>query len=102
MLAPATPARIMRSLRSPEARAEDERLDAVSERERPVLDLIEDGLTNREIGKRFYLPEKQEALPVGGDRQEPHRRAASKLSVERRVQATAIAARFTSRRAGSH
>ncbi|WP_442819567.1 hypothetical protein [Streptomyces sp. NBC_00841] len=54
-LAPATPARIMRSLRSPEARAEDERLAAVSERERPVLDPIEDGLTNREIGKRFYL-----------------------------------------------
>jgi two-component system response regulator DevR len=36
----------------------DPRVAALTEREREVLDLIADGLTNREIGERLFLTEK--------------------------------------------
>lgn len=36
----------------------DPRLAALTEREREVLDLITDGLTNRQIGERLFLTEK--------------------------------------------
>lgn len=36
----------------------DPRLAALTEREREVLDLIADGLTNRQIGERLFLTEK--------------------------------------------
>ncbi|MFD7233221.1 response regulator [Streptomyces sp. NPDC059881] len=88
MLDPATTARLMHSLRDPEAGhpAEDERLAALSERERAVLDLIGEGLTNRQIGKRLYLSEKTVKNHIS--------RLLSKLGVERRVQAAVIAAQF--------
>ncbi|MFE7393541.1 LuxR C-terminal-related transcriptional regulator [Streptomyces sp. NPDC002596] len=44
--------------------------------------------------KKLYLSEETVKNRISG--------LLSKLGVERRVQATAIAARFTSRRAGSH
>ncbi|MFI1466612.1 response regulator [Streptomyces wuyuanensis] len=86
MLDPATTARLMHSLRAPETAqpAEDERLAALSERERDVLDLIGEGLTNRQIGKRLYLSEKTVKNHIS--------RLLSKLGVERRVQAAVIAA----------
>ncbi|MGW1894325.1 response regulator [Streptomyces sp. NPDC002004] len=84
MLDPATTARLMRSLRGPEARTEDERLATLSERERAVLDLIGDGLTNREIGRKLYLSEKTVKNHIS--------RLLAKLGVERRVQAAVIAA----------
>ncbi|WP_406132781.1 response regulator [Streptomyces zaomyceticus] len=86
MLDPATTARLMRSLRAPEAvkPPEDERLAVLSERERSVLDLIGEGLTNREIAKRLYLSEKTVKNHIS--------RLLSKLGVERRVQAAVIAA----------
>ncbi|MFJ6632829.1 response regulator [Streptomyces sp. NPDC091376] len=88
MLDPATTARLMHSLRDPEAGhpAEDDRLAALSERERAVLDLIGEGLTNRQIGKRLYLSEKTVKNHIS--------RLLSKLGVERRVQAAVIAAQF--------
>lgn len=86
MLDPVTTARLMRSLRGPEAEAEaaDPRLLALSERERAVLDLISEGLTNREIGERLYLSEKTVKNHIS--------RLLGKLGVERRVQAAVIAA----------
>ncbi|MFK0253910.1 response regulator [Streptomyces sp. NPDC090445] len=86
MLDPATTARLMHSLRDPEpaAEPEDPRLAALSERERAVLELIGDGLTNRQIAKRLYLSEKTVKNHIS--------RLLGKLGVERRVQAAVIAA----------
>ncbi|CAM5274245.1 DNA-binding response regulator [Streptomyces avidinii] len=52
MLDPATTARLMHSLRDPETvkTPDDDRLAALSERERSVLELIGEGLTNAQIG----------------------------------------------------
>lgn len=86
MLDPATTARLMRSLRGPEAveEPEDSRLAALSERERDVLELIGEGLTNRQIAERLYLSEKTVKNHIS--------RLLGKLGVERRVQAAVIAA----------
>ncbi|MFB7589072.1 response regulator [Streptomyces sp. NPDC056169] len=86
MLDPATTARLMHSLREPEAAKppEDERLAVLSARERSVLDLIGEGLTNRQIAKRLYLSEKTVKNHIS--------RLLGKLGVERRVQAAVIAA----------
>ncbi|MFF3609803.1 response regulator [Streptomyces sp. NPDC002463] len=86
MLDPATTARLMRSLRDPVvAKApEDERLAVLSERELSVLELIGQGLTNRQIAKRLYLSEKTVKNHIS--------RLLGKLGVERRVQAAVIAA----------
>ncbi|MEK9523343.1 response regulator transcription factor [Streptomyces venezuelae] len=86
MLDPATTARLMHSLRDPETAKppEDERLAVLSERERSVLDLIGEGLTNRQIAKRLYLSEKTVKNHIS--------RLLGKLGVERRVQAAVIAA----------
>ncbi|MEF2524740.1 MULTISPECIES: response regulator transcription factor [Streptomyces] len=86
MLDPATTARLMHSLRDPEpaGHPEDARLTTLSERERAVLELIGDGLTNRQIAKRLYLSEKTVKNHIS--------RLLGKLGVERRVQAAVIAA----------
>ncbi|MFJ3091395.1 response regulator [Streptomyces sp. NPDC086838] len=86
MLDPATTARLMRSLRGPEERKspEDERLAGLSEREHSVLELIGEGLTNRQIAQRLYLSEKTVKNHIS--------RLLGKLGVERRVQAAVIAA----------
>ncbi|MBP2586170.1 DNA-binding NarL/FixJ family response regulator [Streptomyces sp. PvR006] len=86
MLDPATTTRLMHSLRDPEAAKppEDERLAVLSDRERSVLDLIGEGLTNRQIAKRLYLSEKTVKNHIS--------RLLGKLGVERRVQAAVIAA----------
>ncbi|WP_137991147.1 response regulator [Streptomyces vilmorinianum] len=86
MLDPATTARLMHSLRDPEVAKppEDQRLAALSERERSVLDLIGEGLTNRQIAKQLYLSEKTVKNHIS--------RLLGKLGVERRVQAAVIAA----------
>ncbi|GHE25063.1 MULTISPECIES: response regulator [Streptomyces] len=95
MLDPATTARLMRTLRDPEtARSpEDERLAALSERERSVLELIGEGLTNRQIAKALYLSEKTVKNHIS--------RLLGKLGVERRVQAAVIAAQAHEHGAGN-
>ncbi|MFD9560821.1 response regulator [Streptomyces sp. NPDC059994] len=86
MLDPATTARLMRSLRDPEAAKppEDERLAVLTDRERAVLELIGAGLTNRQIAAQLYLSEKTVKNHIS--------RLLGKLGVERRVQAAVIAA----------
>ncbi|NBM19628.1 response regulator [Streptomyces sp. GC420] len=88
MLDPATTARLMSSLRggpAEEASADpqDEVLAGLSPREREILELIGEGLTNRQIGKRLYLSEKTVKNHIS--------RLLAKLGVERRIQAAVLA-----------
>ncbi|MFE6485652.1 response regulator [Streptomyces sp. NPDC057757] len=85
MLDPTTTARLMRSLRADPAEgpALAPELASLSPRERDILALIGDGLTNREIGKRLYLSEKTVKNHIS--------RLLAKLGVQRRVQAAVMA-----------
>ncbi|HEY8984993.1 MAG TPA: response regulator transcription factor, partial [Streptomyces sp.] len=82
MLDPATTARLMHSLRADTPAVPDE-LAGLSPRERDILALIGDGLTNREIGKKLYLSEKTVKNHIS--------RLLAKLGVQRRVQAAVLA-----------
>ncbi|MCX4903789.1 response regulator transcription factor [Streptomyces sp. NBC_00878] len=88
MLDPATTARLMRSLRADPADtpAMAPELAGLSPRERDILALIGDGLTNREIGKRLYLSEKTVKNHIS--------RLLAKLGVQRRVQAAVLASQL--------
>ncbi|MGW3802215.1 response regulator [Streptomyces clavifer] len=91
MLDPTTTTRLMQSLRvpaSPHPKG-DERLSTLSDREKSVLKLIGEGLTNRQISKRLYLSEKTVKNHIS--------RLLSKLGVERRVQAAVIATKAQER-----
>ena len=59
---------------------------ALTDRERQVLGLLADGLTNREIGKALYMSPKTASVHVT--------HILDKLGVQTRVQAAAIAARL--------
>ncbi|WP_314174726.1 response regulator transcription factor [Streptomyces winkii] len=87
MLDPATTARLMGSLRGPEDHeGEEQQGDAfagLSPRERDILDLIGEGMTNHEIGDRLFLSEKTVKNHIS--------RLLAKLGVERRVQAAVLA-----------
>ncbi|WP_405523996.1 response regulator [Streptomyces canus] len=85
MLDPATTARLIRSLRAEPAEtpALAPGLAGLSPRERDILALIGDGLTNREIGKKLYLSEKTVKNHIS--------RLLAKLGVQRRVQAAVLA-----------
>ena len=56
LLDPTVTERVMQRLR--DGKAQDPRLAGLTERERDILDLIADGLTNRQIGERLFLAEK--------------------------------------------
>lgn len=85
-LDPATTERLLHALREPApAPVADGRLTGLTEREKDVLALVGDGLTNREIGERLRLSEKTVKNHIS--------RLLAKLGVERRVQAAVIAAR---------
>ncbi|MBF9067029.1 response regulator [Streptacidiphilus fuscans] len=58
-------------------------LGELTDRERDILELVGEGLTNREIGQRLYLAEKTVKNHIS--------RMLAKLGVERRVQAAVIA-----------
>ncbi|MBO0916172.1 response regulator [Streptomyces laculatispora] len=90
MLDPATTTRLMSSLRG-EQDDTDPEADAVSQlspREREILALIGEGLTNQEIGKRLYLSEKTVKNHIS--------RLLAKLGVARRVQAAVLATQAAS------
>ncbi|KOG56292.1 LuxR family transcriptional regulator [Streptomyces griseoflavus] len=77
-------ARVMARLRGePKQEEQPGGLSGLSEREREILALVGEGLTNREIGKRLYLAEKTVKNNIS--------RLLAKLGVERRVQAAVIA-----------
>ncbi|MEV6053612.1 response regulator transcription factor [Streptomyces sp. NPDC052107] len=94
MLDPATTARLMRSLRTDPAQTPSvpAELASLSPRERDILALIGDGLTNREIGKRLYLSEKTVKNHIS--------RMLAKLGVQRRVQAAVLASHLEPHNSG--
>ncbi len=77
LLDPAVTANVLTRLREGPPAA-DPRFEALSDRERAVLSLIADGLSNREIGARLYLAEKTVKNHVS--------RLLAKLQMERRTQ----------------
>ncbi|UQA97001.1 response regulator [Streptomyces halobius] len=94
MLDPATTARLMNSLRGEDSEAEPEAdaLSGLSPREREILGLIGEGLTNRQIGARLYLSEKTVKNHIS--------RLLAKLGVERRIQAAVLATQTAPPHAG--
>ncbi|MFF0725934.1 response regulator [Streptomyces sp. NPDC004134] len=84
MLDPATTGRLLATLRGePGGAGAEGPLADLAPREREILGLIGEGLTNREIGERLYLAEKTVKNTVS--------RLLGKLGVERRIQAAVIA-----------
>jgi DNA-binding NarL/FixJ family response regulator len=85
MLDPGATTRLMARLRGDATAAQQppDALSSLTEREREILALIGEGLTNREIGQRLFLAEKTVKNHIS--------RLLAKLGVERRVQAAVIA-----------
>ena len=84
LLDPAVTARVLERLRTPPA--EDERLAALTDQERRVLELIAEGMTNRQIGEQLHLAEKTIKNYVSN--------LLGKLGMERRTQAAVYAAKL--------
>jgi two-component system, NarL family, response regulator DevR len=88
LLDPNVTARVLERLRKgPE---EDERLARLTEQERKILDLIAEGLTNRQIGERMFLAEKTVKNYVSN--------LLAKLGMERRTEAAVFAAKLAPKR----
>jgi two-component system response regulator DevR len=88
LLDPNVTARVLERLRKgPE---EDERLARLTDRERKILDLIAEGMTNRQIGERLFLAEKTVKNYVSN--------LLSKLGMERRTEAAVFSARLSAKR----
>ncbi len=82
LLDPSVTERLLARLR--EGEPEDARLASLSGREREILALIADGLTNRQMGERLFLAEKTVKNYVSG--------LLSKLGMQRRTQAAVYGA----------
>ncbi|MFE1289533.1 response regulator [Streptomyces sp. NPDC058751] len=85
LLDPVATARVLERLRDGGGTGEDERFARLTEQERRILDLIGEGLTNRQIGERLHLAEKTIKNYVSS--------LLSKLGMQRRSQAAAYVAR---------
>ncbi|MFD3736326.1 response regulator [Streptomyces sp. NPDC058632] len=84
LLDPSATTRLMARLRQEqEPEEKKDALPGLTEREREILALIGEGLTNRQIGQRLYLAEKTVKNHIS--------RLLAKLGVERRIQAAVIA-----------
>ncbi|MCM1973016.1 MULTISPECIES: response regulator transcription factor [unclassified Streptomyces] len=84
MLDPGATARLMARMRGDTPKEEQvPGLPGFTDREKQILVMVSEGLTNREIGKQLYLAEKTVKNIVS--------RLFTKLGVERRVQAAVIA-----------
>ncbi|MDA3646023.1 response regulator transcription factor [Saccharopolyspora indica] len=84
LLDPITTGRVLARLRQSSSPEQDE-LAALTERERRVLELIGEGLTNRQIAEQLFLAEKTVKNYVTS--------VLAKLGMERRTQAAAWVAR---------
>jgi len=82
LIDPSVIAQVMDRVR--EGSPTDSRLASLTQREREVLDLIADGLTNRQIGERMFLAEKTVKNYVSS--------LLGKLGMERRTQAAVFGA----------
>ncbi|WP_408657930.1 response regulator [Jatrophihabitans sp.] len=80
LLDPSVTERVMHRLRV--GSQQDPRLAGLTEREREILDLIAEGLTNRQIGERLFLAEKTVKNYVSA--------LLAKLGMQRRTQAAVL------------
>jgi two-component system response regulator DevR len=87
LLDPAVTARVLERLRN---RPKGDELAGLTDQERRILDLVAEGLTNRQIGDRMYLAEKTVKNYVSN--------LLAKLGMRRRSEAAAYAARLAERR----
>jgi DNA-binding NarL/FixJ family response regulator len=69
---------------------DNDELAALTDQERSILELIAEGLTNRQIGERMFLAEKTVKNYVSN--------MLAKLGMSRRTEAAAYAARLAERR----
>jgi two-component system, NarL family, response regulator DevR len=84
LLDPSATTKLMARLRAGQQKEEEpDALPGLTGREREILTLIGEGLTNRQIGQRLYLAEKTVKNHIS--------RLLAKLGVERRIQAAVIA-----------
>ncbi|MER6631249.1 response regulator transcription factor [Streptomyces sp. NPDC000987] len=84
LLDPSATTRLMARLRHDQQHEEEpDTLPGLTDREREILALIGEGLTNRQIGQRLFLAEKTVKNHIS--------RLLAKLGVERRIQAAVIA-----------
>ena len=88
LLDPAVTNRVLERLRNPAPPAEDP-LAVLSPQERKILDLVSQGMTNRQIGEEMFLAEKTIKNYVSN--------MLSKLGMARRTEAAAYAARLNER-----
>ncbi|MCH5676850.1 response regulator [Streptomyces gilvus] len=89
LLDPSATTKLMARLRGGQQQEEPDGLQGLTEREREILALIGEGLTNRQIGRRLYLAEKTVKNHIS--------RLLAKLGVERRIQAAVIATQVQDR-----
>jgi two-component system, NarL family, response regulator DevR len=87
LLDPALTEQVLRRLR--EGPKQDSRLASLTPQERRILDLIADGLTNRQIAEEMFLAEKTVKNYVSN--------LLSKMGMERRTQVASYAARLDER-----
>jgi two-component system, NarL family, response regulator DevR len=87
LLDPGVTARVLERLRT--GSGDDEKLGALTDQERRILDLLSEGLTNREIADRMYLAEKTVKNYVSN--------LLSKMGMQRRTEAAVYAARLNER-----
>ena len=85
LLDPVATQRVLDRLRK--GQEPDGRLDGLSDQERRILDLIGQGMTNRQIGETMHLAEKTVKNYVSS--------LLAKLGMERRTQAAALSARMS-------
>jgi two-component system response regulator DevR len=84
LLDPSLTQKVMERLRR--GNEQDERLAALSDQEQRILELIGEGMTNRQIGEEMHLAEKTVKNYVSS--------LLAKLGMERRTQAAAFVARL--------
>lgn len=87
LLDPTVTARVLDRLRT--GGTEDEKIASLTEQERKLLDLLAEGLTNREIAERMYLAEKTVKNYVSN--------LLAKMGMQRRTEAAVYAARLNER-----
>jgi DNA-binding NarL/FixJ family response regulator len=87
LLDPVSTERVLQRLREP---PEPDELAGLTKQERRILDLISEGMTNRQIGEQLFLAEKTVKNYVSN--------LLAKLGMSRRAEAAAYAARLSERR----
>jgi two-component system response regulator DevR len=90
LLDPSVTKRVLERIRAQRRGGEGEGVESLTEQEGHILELIAEGLTNRQIGEQMFLAEKTIKNYVSN--------MLSKLGMSRRTEAAAYAARLAERR----